>query len=345
MKTLVCEAPGHFEYHDKEKPGIQKDYAIIKIKRIGICGTDLHAFQGTQPFFEYPCIFGHELSGDLVAYDGTRNFEIGEQVTFIPYFSCGQCIACKSGKPNCCSTIQVCGVHIDGGMAEYLSVPSDTLVHGNNLSYEELALVEPLSIGAHGVHRAQIQKGETVLVAGAGPIGLGIMRFAKIQGAKVIAMDINDHRLDYCKQKINVDMTINSLTQNAAYLLKEVTHGDFPTVLFDATGSKRAINDTFQYMAHGARYVLVGLQKDEICFSHPEFHKREGTLMSSRNATRDDFDYVIKCMGKNLIKASDFITHKIPFEEVKKRFNELLLPENKVVKAMVNMDCIPYKLE
>jgi threonine dehydrogenase-like Zn-dependent dehydrogenase len=133
-------------------------------------------------------------------------------------------------------------------------------------------------------------------------------------------------------------MTINSLTQNATDILKEITNKDFPTVLFDATGNKKAINNTFQYMAHGARYVLVGLQKDEICFSHPEFHKREGTLMSSRNATREDFEYVIKCLEKNWINASDFITHKIPFDEVKEKFNGLLQPENNTIKAIVNMN-------
>src|SRR5690349_19389312 len=166
MKTLVCTTPGTFEYAEGEKPALTPGNAIIKIKRIGICGTDLHAFEGTQPFFSYPRILGHELSGELQAFDGAEGFEKGESVTFIPYFNCGVCIACRSAKPNCCTDIKVCGVHVDGGMAEYLSVPSHTLIHGEGLSFEELALVEPLAIGAHGVRRAAIEKDEFVLVIG-----------------------------------------------------------------------------------------------------------------------------------------------------------------------------------
>ncbi|HLA52944.1 MAG TPA: alcohol dehydrogenase catalytic domain-containing protein [Flavitalea sp.] len=168
MKTLVCSQPGKFAYSTGRRPEIKKGQAIIKIKRIGICGTDLHAFEGTQPFFSYPRILGHELSGELVEFDDAPDFDLAEAVTFVPYFDCGQCIACKSGKPNCCVKIQVCGVHIDGGMVEYLSVPSSSLVHGEGLSFDELALVEPLAIGAHGVRRAAVQANEFVLVIGAG---------------------------------------------------------------------------------------------------------------------------------------------------------------------------------
>src|SRR6476659_8156967 len=182
MNTLVCTTPGVFEYTRLEKPGLTKGNAIIKIKRIGVCGTDLHAFEGTQPYLEYPRVLGHELAGQLVEFDDAPGFEKGEAVTFIPYFNCGKCIACRNGKGNCCTDIQVCGVHIDGGMTEYLSVPSYSLVKSQGLSYDELALVEPLAIGAHGVRRAAVQPGEFVLVIGAGPIGLGTMEFARIAG-------------------------------------------------------------------------------------------------------------------------------------------------------------------
>ena len=211
MKTLVCTTPGTFEYAEAEKPALTPGNAIIKIKRIGICGTDLHAFEGTQPFFSYPRILGHELSGELVEADGAEGFEKGEAVTFIPYFNCGVCIACRNSKPNCCTDIKVCGVHVDGGMAEYLSVPSHSLIHGEGLSFDELALVEPLAIGAHGVRRAAVQKDEFVLVIGAGPIGLGTMEFARIAGAKVIALDINDTRLQFCKDKLKVPYVVNAL--------------------------------------------------------------------------------------------------------------------------------------
>jgi 2-desacetyl-2-hydroxyethyl bacteriochlorophyllide A dehydrogenase len=337
MKTLVCIRPGVFEYATGEQPAPGPGQAIIKIKRIGICGTDLHAFEGTQPYFEYPRILGHELSGELVAVDDAPGFEIGEAVTFIPYFCCGQCIACRIGKQNACVDIKVMGVHEDGGMVEYVAVPSYSLIHGEGLSYDALALVEPLAIGAHGVRRARIKKDEFVLVIGAGPIGLGTMEFARIAGGKVIALDVNDERLRFCKERLKVEHVINAMDADVMQELKMITNGEMPTVVIDATGSLKAINNAFQYLAHGARYVLIGLQKGEISFSHPEFHKRETTLMSSRNATKRDFEYVIACMKRKGVDPTAYITHRVFFDQVKDEFEGWLNPGNGVIKAMVEM--------
>ncbi|MEO6282466.1 MAG: zinc-binding alcohol dehydrogenase family protein [Dyadobacter sp.] len=338
MEILVCTTPGTLSYETAAKPVLEKDHTIIKIKRIGICGTDLHAFEGTQPFFNYPRILGHELSGEIVETDGAPGFSVGEAVTFIPYFNCGTCIACRSEKPNCCTTLKVSGVHIDGGMVEYLSVPSYSLVHGDGLTYDELALVEPLAIGAHGIRRADIRKNEMVLVVGAGPIGLGTMEFARIAGGRVIALDINDSRLAFAREKIGVEFAVNALTDNVAEKLAEITDGDMPTVIVDATGNLRAINTAFSYLAHGGRYVLVGLQKGEISVSHPDFHKREATLMSSRNATRADFEHVIQSMKNSLIDPKTYITHRVTFPEVKDQFQSWLDPANGVIKAMVTVE-------
>jgi 2-desacetyl-2-hydroxyethyl bacteriochlorophyllide A dehydrogenase len=338
MKSLVCVSPGQFEYREIEEPKPAKGQALIRIRRIGICGTDLHAYEGTQPFFSYPRILGHELAGELIDTGGAAGFQIGETVSFIPYFNCGTCIACRNGKPNCCTDIKVCGVHVDGGMVEYLSVPTYSLLHGEGLSFEALALVEPLAIGAHGLRRAAVQKDEFVLVVGAGPIGLGIIALATIAGARVIALDVNDKRLAFCKDKLNVQHVINAATQDVTAVLKEITNNDMPTVVIDATGSLKAINNAFQYMAHGARYVLVGLQKGEISFSHPEFHKREATLMSSRNATREDFEHVVRCIKNGQIDPLTFITHKVTFSQTKDQFAGWLDPANGVIKAMVELD-------
>jgi 2-desacetyl-2-hydroxyethyl bacteriochlorophyllide A dehydrogenase len=337
MRTLICIRPGSFEYKEAEAPALTPGHAIIRIRRIGICGTDLHAFEGTQPYFEYPRILGHELSGDLIDFDGAPGFVPGEAVTFIPYFNCGHCIACRSGKPNCCVTIKVCGVHVDGGMVDYLSVPSSTLLHGDGLSHDELALIEPLAIGAHAVRRTAVQEGEFVLVVGAGPIGLGTMEAARIAGAQVIAMDINPGRLQFCRDRLQVLHTVHGGSADPIGQIREITRGDMPTVVIDATGNLGAINNAFQYMAHGARYVLVGLQKGEIVFSHPEFHKREATLMSSRNATRIDFEKVIDSLKTGKIDPTTYITHRAPFECVKEEFGSWLDPVNGVIKAMVEM--------
>ncbi len=337
MNTLVCESPGKLAYADTARPGLKKDHALLRIHRIGVCGTDLHAYEGTQPYFTYPRILGHELAAELEDADEAPGFEKGEMVTIMPYFNCGNCIACRSGKPNCCVQLQVCGVHTDGGMREFLLVPSGSLLHGNGLSPDELALTEPLAIGAHAIARAAIQENEWVLVVGAGPIGLGIIAFAKIAGAHVIVLDVNDARLKFCREQLSVNHTINASGADVVKELKEITNGDMPEVVIDATGNLKAINTAFQYMAHGGRYVLVGLQKGDIQFSHPEFHKREATLMSSRNATKKDFAFVIDCIKEQRVKPLNFITHRVAFGRTGEQFASWLNPANGVIKAMIEM--------
>lgn len=284
---------------------MEKGRAILRIRRTGICGTDIHAYAGNQPYFVYPRILGHELSADLVDADGAEGFVPGEPVTFIPYYHCGRCNACQQGKTNCCVQMQVCGVHVDGGMVEYLSVPSASLIKNNGLSYDELAMVEPLAIGAHGIRRAGIQPGESVLIVGAGPIGLGLVEFAKIAGGVVTVVDVNAERLQFCREQTGVSaVTPDELGDVAA------------DVVIDATGNLAAINNALQYLAHGGRYVLVGLQKEAITISHPELHKREGAIMSSRNATREDFEQVVQSIRAKKINPVAFITHRVSFDEL-----------------------------
>lgn len=336
MKVLTCTEPGSLAYSTMEKPVATKGNTLLRIRRIGICGTDLHAFEGTQPYFNYPRVLGHELAAEIVETDRI-DLEKGETVTFIPYFNCGSCIACRNGKPNCCTAMKVCGVHVDGGMAEYLVVPSSSLVKSQGLSLDQLALTEPLAIGAHAIRRAAVQPGEFVLVIGAGPIGLGIIEFARLAGATVIAMDVNNERLNFCADQLGVTATINPLSENATEKLQQITNGDMPVVVIDATGNLKAINNAFQYLAHGGRYVLVGLQKEEIHFSHPEFHKREATLMSSRNATREDFEYVVSSIKSGKTDPLKFITHKVSFDELAAEFPLYNKPATGVIKAMVEI--------
>jgi len=227
---------------------------------------------------------------------------------------------------------------VDGGMAEYISVPVKLLIPGSDLSFDELALAEPLSIGAHAVRRATIRNDEYALVVGAGPIGLGVMEFARIAGARVIAMDTSDARLDFCKRNVKGVVGINPVRENVMERLREITNNDMPTVLFDATGNLKAINSSFHYMAHGARFILVGLQKENISFSHPEFHKREATLMSSRNATRADFEHVLHCIKTKQVDPALYITNRVQFDEIKEQFAGWLDPKNGVIKAMAEIN-------
>ncbi len=338
MKALVCTQPGRMDYIDLPEPERKAGHAIVRIRRICICGTDLHAYEGTQPFFTYPRILGHELSGELVEFDDAPGFQKGESVTFLPYLNCGHCITCRAGKTNCCSSLKVCGVHIDGGMADYYSIPSRLLVHAQGLDLTELAMVEPLSIGAHGVRRANVQPGEFVLVMGAGPIGLGVMEFARIRGAEVIAMDTNAFRLEFCKTGLGLVHSIRAGSENVMEHLMDITHGDMPSVVIDASGNRQAINQGFQYMSHGGRYILVGLQKEEIVLSHPEFHRREATLMSSRNATREDFDLVMHSISEKKVKPLSFITTRVPFAEASNGFPDWLKSQGRIIKVVVEKE-------
>lgn len=336
MKSILCEQPGRLLLTEMEEPRPEPGHTILKIRRIGICGTDLHAFEGTQPYFNYPRILGHELSARIESTDAP-GFSKGELVTIIPYLNCGTCVACRKGKPNCCVKIQVCGVHTDGGMRERFSVPSYCLVGSQGLSEDQLALIEPLAIGAHGVRRAAVDPSDWVLVVGAGPIGLGTLEFARIAGGKTIIMDTNEQRLDFCRKVLGIEYTINPLAENAQQKLADITNGDMATVVIDATGNLQAINQGFSYMAHGGRYILIGLQKGEIHFSHPEFHKREGTLMSSRNATRHDFEHVVHSIRQGLVDPLKYITHRIPFDTLPEKFPALLNPATGVIKALVEL--------
>jgi 2-desacetyl-2-hydroxyethyl bacteriochlorophyllide A dehydrogenase len=315
MKQLICQSPGHFEYREVLEPTAAVGHSILRVKKIGVCGTDIHAFEGDQPFFSYPRVLGHELACEFIEGDKAIGFKNGDLVTLIPYLNCGTCLACRRGMTNCCALLQVMGVHIDGGMQEYISVPSYLLVHGEELSSDHLAMMEPLAIGAHGIARADIKPGEFVLVIGAGPIGLGAMAFAKIVGGHVIAVDTNETRLAFCRDQLHIPYSLNPNSCQIIESLMEITNGDMPSVVIDATGRLDAINQAFHYLSHTGKYILIGLQKDEIHFSHPEFHKREATLMSSRNAVRKDLEYVMDRMQDGHIDPLPFITSRLSFEK------------------------------
>lgn len=337
MKTIFCEEPNRFELKETDIPQRKAHEALIRIRRIGICGTDLHAYRGNQPYFVYPRVLGHELAGEIVEIgpnpDGLQS---GDQVTIIPYLECGQCIACRSGRTNCCTRLSVLGVHQDGGMKEYMTVPATHLLRTEGLTLDQTAVVECFSIGAHAVRRAAAQPGEFALVIGAGPIGLGVMKFAHLAGARVIALDINEERLSFCRSWAPADFTVNA-KEDPLGQISRITGGDMPTLVLDATGSARSMENAFTYVAHGGRLVYVGLVKADIAFSDPEFHKREMTLLSSRNATRADFKQVIGSIRSGRVDTDAFITHRAAFDEMIGTYESWLKPETGVIKAIVEV--------
>ncbi|MCK5816051.1 MAG: zinc-binding alcohol dehydrogenase family protein, partial [Flavobacteriaceae bacterium] len=322
MKYIVCEKPGRFILKDKEAPIRKKNEALLQVNKVGICGTDLHAYGGNQAFFIYPRILGHELATEVLDIgENSKGIKVGDKVVIMPYISCGECIACSNGKTNCCTNIRVLGVHTDGGMQEQITVPTDILLPANNLSNNEMAIVEPLAIGAHAIRRANIKKGETVAVIGCGPIGIGIMKLAQIAGAKVIALDMNEQRLAYAKNEIGVDYTVN-VGKDPVEAVSRITSGDLCTAVFDASGHKGALESGPNYMSHGGRFIMVGLSKGELTYNHPAIHAKEITLMASRNATTEDFEHVIKVL--NQFPTESFITHNVPYTDMIANFDSWL---------------------
>lgn len=337
MKSIVCVEPGRLEMREVPVPVPVPGEALVRIRRVGICGTDLHAYRGKQPYFAYPRVLGHELSGEIVEINGSGlDLEIGDLVCVIPYVHCGQCIACRNGKTNCCTRMSVMGVHQDGGMREYMTVPLAHLVKTEGLSPNQAAIVECLCIGAHAVRVADVRPGSWILVIGAGPIGLGAMRFAKLAGARVIAMDLNEERLRFCRQWASSDETV-AAGKEAAAAVEKITGGDFPIAVIDATGSSASMEQALHFVAHGGRLVYVGLVKSDITFHDPDFHKREMAIMGSRNAMRQDFVEVIEAIRAGLIDTDSFITHRAGFTDLIQQYDEWLRPNAGVIKAIVEL--------
>ncbi len=337
MKSVVLVEPGVLrleEIQPPDSPGINE--VQVRIRQVGICGTDLHAFQGNQPFFEYPRILGHELAAEVVQIGPTQHpctLLVGDRCCVQPYLNCGKCGACQRGFENCCEHMQVIGVHRDGGMRELINVPLDK-VHKSTLDDDALAFVEMLSIGAHAVRRASISPGEYVLVVGVGPIGLGVSLFAQQAGAQVIVVDLSDQRLDFAQRYLGIEHTIRG-EQNLLERPNGIVPGGLPTAVFDATGSLQSMKQSFRYIAHGGRLVFVGLANGDITFSDPEFHRREMTLLASRNATTQDFNQVMRLLDSGSVNISPWITYRVSPEQMVEDFRQWVEPGTNVVKAMM----------
>lgn len=339
MKTLILEEPFVFKSIEQEKPtNLQPHEALIKIKNIGICGTDYHAFRGKQPFFSYPRVLGHELGAEVVAV-GEENdrIQVGDKVTVEPYLNCGTCQPCQNGKSNCCENLQVLGVHTDGGMTEYIKVPHRKLHSSKKLSFEQLAVVEPLSIGAHAVQRGDVSSKDIVLVIGAGPIGLSVIQFAKLRGATVAVLDMNSERLNFAKQNLQVEFTIEATEGFTQDNLRSIFEGKLPTVVFDATGNPNSMKNAFNYVAFGGKLVYVGLFIGEATFEDPLFHRREITLLASRNSLPQDFTEIIYLIESGKIDINTWVTHRANFDDLPNVFEKWLDPKSGVVKAMVSL--------
>jgi 2-desacetyl-2-hydroxyethyl bacteriochlorophyllide A dehydrogenase len=337
IQTLVLDAPGHFRHTMSAHPGDPgPGEALVRVHRVGICGTDIHAFHGRQPFFSYPRILGHELGVEVLAVGaGVREVAPGDRCAVEPYLNCGACVACRRGRQNCCAHLQVLGVHIDGGMREQILVPARKLHRSETLDYEQLALVETLAIGAHAVQRAQPEPGEWVLVIGAGPIGLGVMQFAGLAGARVIALDMSPARLEFCRARGLAAALVDGRDDPLA-AVEALTGGDLPTAVFDATGSVASMERAFAYVAPSGRLTYVGLVQSAISFNDPHFHRREMTLLATRNALPQDFTRIIAQIESRAIDTAPWITHRAPHQALIEIFPQWLQPDSGLVKGVLS---------
>ena len=336
METIVLKQPGEFEVTQTDAPSAPPaGHALVRVRRVGICGTDWHAFRGKQPFFTYPRILGHELGVEIEQVnDPSSKLKPGDRCAVEPYLICGHCGACKRGRTNCCANLKVLGVHIDGGMRSQIVVPTNKLHKSEKLSLDQLALVETLGIGCHAVNRAAPERGEWTLILGAGPIGLSVIPFTQAAGANVIVADISAQRLEFCRTQMKVQHTLVS-DDKLIDRLKEIIGGELPTVVIDATGNPQSMMRTFDLIAPAGKIVFVGLFQGEVTFNDPNFHRREVTLMATRNAVGDDFRRIITMIETGVIDTTPWITHRTPASAICESVKQWLDPAAGVLKAVV----------
>ncbi|MEI7920693.1 MAG: zinc-binding alcohol dehydrogenase family protein [Planctomycetota bacterium] len=337
MKALSLLTPKHWQLIDiPEPPAPAPGNVVVRVHQVGVCGTDISGYLGKMPFFSYPRIPGHELGVEVVAVgSGVLNVKPGDKCSIEPYINCQNCHACRRGFTNCCESNQTLGVHCDGGLTLLFTIPARKLHVSTKLNYEQLALVETLAIGCHAVNRATIVKHDVVAVIGAGPIGLSVIEFVKLTGARLIVVDINENRLQFCRDVMGVQHTLKT-DENLAKNLTELSGGHLPDVVIDATGHTGSMSNGYELIANGGgRLVYVGITTDEVKFRHAVFHRPEGTLLCSRNALPDDFTRIINLIETGQLNTAPWVTHRTGFEEVIQVFPSYILPETGVLKAMI----------
>jgi 2-desacetyl-2-hydroxyethyl bacteriochlorophyllide A dehydrogenase len=316
MKAVICSAPGSLEIVDRPAPGpLAPGHVRLAVSHVGICGTDYHIYEGKHPFLEYPRVMGHEISAHVREATPGSSLHEGELVIVNPYLSCGQCIACRRGNPNCCMAIKVLGVHTDGAFCEEIVVPEQNVYPATGLTPEQAATVEFLAIGAHAVRRAGSVEGGKALVIGAGPIGLGAALFARIAGYEVTLMDVSNERLAVAAERFDLTSSI-AVNADALQAGMQITGNEGFDAVFDATGNAQSMNAALPFVSHGGVLVFVSVVKDEIRFADPEFHKREMMIIGSRNALKADFEHVAASIASGAIDTSQLITHRTSFASV-----------------------------
>jgi 2-desacetyl-2-hydroxyethyl bacteriochlorophyllide A dehydrogenase len=341
MRALQLVEPKHWRMIDVPEPADPgPGEAVVRVHAVGICGTDYGGYLGTMPFFSYPRIPGHELGVEVVAVGpGVEHVRPGERCCVEPYINCQQCHACRRGRTNCCQHHQTLGVHCDGGLRPLVAVPARKLHRSPRLSHAQNALVETLAIGCHAVDRGGCGAEETVLVIGAGPIGLSAVEFARLSGARTIVADTVPGRLEFVRERLGLADTVPIRGSDADMAaVADLTGGRMCDVVIDATGNAGSMGRALEFCSFGGRLVYVGITQGEVSFVHaPVMHRRELTLLASRNALSRDFTRIIGLIEAGRIDTRPWITRELEFADLPRTFPELLDPAGGTLKAVVTV--------
>ena len=340
MKAWQLTEPKSFvllDVPEPKEPGPGE--ALIRTSRMGICGTDVSCYLGKFPFFDYPRIPGHELGVEVLAVGPeVSNVKVGDHCSVEPYLNCGACHACFKGQGNCCENLKVFGVMMDGGLCERSIIRADKLHPSEELSFDQLALVETLAIGCHASDRGNPKGGEHALVIGAGPIGLATLEFNRLTQTTLSVMDMSEERLEFCRANYGIENLIHFKGDGSEMQrMLEITNGTLFDLVTDATGNPHSMSGALDFVAHTGRLVYVGITTQEISFKHPALHRKEIDLLASRNALPSDFPRIIKLIEDGVIDTDPWITHHLKFEEVGDRFEEIIRPENGTLKAIIEV--------
>ena len=340
MRAIQFEEPKSIREIDIEAPSSPgPGEAIVRTHRMGICGTDVSGYLGKMPFFKYPRVPGHELGVEVVEVgDGVTNVKPGDRCSVEPYMNCGECSPCRNGQGNCCETLNVIGVMVDGGLCERFLIRADKLHPSASLSMEQLALVETLAIGCNATNRGEPEEGQHTLIIGAGPIGLATLEFTRLTGTTVTIMDMVESRLDFCRETYGIEHTIQFQGDGSEIdQMKEITGGDMYKLVTDATGHNGSMSQALNYCAHTGSLVYVGITTQEVSFPHPWLHRRELTIKGSRNALPSDFPRIIGLIEDGTINTDPWITHRCSFDDIVSSFETYTRPETGVIKAVIEV--------
>jgi 2-desacetyl-2-hydroxyethyl bacteriochlorophyllide A dehydrogenase len=317
MKAWVIPQPGQTAVTTIAAPQPAAGEVLLQVKRVGYCGSDLNTFRGANPLVTLPRIPGHEIGAVIAALGAgvPAEFRVGDITTLLPYTTCGKCSSCRSGRVNACRNNQTLGVQRDGGLTEFIVAPWEKLVRSPKLSLVEHTLVEPLSVGFHAVERGQVTAADTVLVFGCGMIGLGaISGAALLRGARVIAVDVDDAKLTLAR-RAGAAVTINSKTEDLAARVAELTQGDGPGVVIEAVGLPATFRAAVDLVAFSGRVVYIGYAKEAVSYETKYFVMKELDIRGSRNATRANFEDVVRVLESGRYPVAETITRTVPFAE------------------------------